>query len=188
MVTEFSVEELSLVGIKKITPFYMEDKRGYFLKSVERDVFKLWGLDADIYEDFESYSYKGVIRGMHFQTQNPQIKIVRAIRGTIRDVVVDLRENSATFGKYMDVILSDQNHSSLWIPAGFAHGFEVLSEDAIMSYKCVGKYLKGYDTGIRWNDETLNIQWETENPIVSEKDANLMSFETFKAEHGSLKI
>lgn len=187
MDTKFEIADLSLEGVKKITPFYMEDNRGSFLKSIEKDVFKEWGLDVDIYEDFESYSKKGVIRGMHFQTRNPQIKIVRAIRGIIRDVVVDLRADSPTFGKYIDVILSDQNHSSLWVPAGFAHGFEVLSEDAIMSYKCIGKYLKGYDTGIRWNDEELNIQWETKNPIVSEKDANLMSFAKFQTQYSFSK-
>lgn len=183
MDTNFEIEELSLKGVKKITPFYMEDVRGSFLKSIEKDVFKEWGLNVDIYEDFESYSKKGVIRGLHFQTQNPQIKIVRTIRGTVRDVVVDLRADSATFGNYISVILSDQNHNSLWIPAGFAHGFEVLSEDAIMSYKCIGRYLKGYDTGICWNDEELNIQWETKNPIVSDKDAGLMSFAEFRARY-----
>ena len=137
MNTKFEIEDLPLDGVKKIIPFYMEDNRGAFLKRVEKDVFKEWGLEVDIYEDFESYSKKGVIRGMHFQTQNPQIKIVRAIRGEIRDIVVDLRAGSPTFGKYIDAILSEKNHYSLWVPAGFAHGFEVLSEDAIMSYKCM---------------------------------------------------
>lgn len=180
MNTEFAVENLAIEDVKLITPFYVEDNRGYFLKSIERDVFMGWGLDADIYEDFESYSKKGVIRGMHFQTQNPQVKIVRALHGTIHDIVVDLRHDSPTFGKYTDAILSDENHHALWVPAGFAHGFEVLSEDAVMSYKCVGKYLKGYDTGIRWNDRDLNLPWRTVEPIVSEKDANLMSFAEYK--------
>lgn len=179
MNSDFSIHDLRIEGVKLITPFYVEDSRGYFLKSLERDVFKEWNLDADIYEDFESYSRKGVIRGLHFQTQNPQIKIVRAIRGTVHDVIVDLRKESSTFGKYVDVILSEENHSSLWVPKGFAHGFEVLSEDALMSYKCVGKYSKGSDTGIRWDDEDLNIPWQTIAPIVSERDASLMSFRDF---------
>lgn len=90
-VNNFKIQDLSIEGVKLITPFYAEDSRGYFLKSMEKDVFKNWGLDAEIYEDFETYSRKGVIRRLHFQTKNPQIKIVRAIKGTIHDVVVDLR-------------------------------------------------------------------------------------------------
>lgn len=179
MNTNFSIRELEIEGVKVITPFYMEDNRGYFLKSLEKDIFKEWGLNAEIYEDFESYSKKGVIRGMHFQTKNPQVKIVRAIKGTIRDVIVDLRKDSKTFGKYVDIILSDENHNSVWVPEGFGHGFEVLSEDAIVSYKCIGKYLKGYDTGIRWDDKQLAIHWETIEPIVSEKDAAAMTFQEF---------
>ena len=179
MNAEFSIQDLSMDGVKLITPFYVEDNRGYFLKSLEKDVFKEWGLSVEIYEDFESYSKKGVIRGLHFQTQNPQVKIVRAIKGTIHDVIVDLRSGSPTFGKYIDLILSEKNHQSLWVPRGFAHGFEVLSEDAIMSYKCIGKYSKGSDTGIKWNDEELKIKWETKEPIVSEKDDALMTFREF---------
>ena len=186
MKSNFEIQDLLLDGVKLITPFYVEDNRGYFLKSVEKGIFGEWGLNADIYEDFESYSKKGVIRGMHFQTQNPQVKLVRAIKGTIHDVIVDLRRNSKTFGKYVDVILSEENHNCLWVPEGFAHGFEVLSEDAIMSYKCVGKYLEGYDTGIRWNDARLALPWCTEAPIVSEKDAALMTFDEFVDKHNGL--
>lgn len=177
---QFNIQDLEIEGVKLITPFYVEDNRGYFLKSIEKDVFNEWGLAADIYEDFESYSKKGVIRGMHFQTKEPQVKIVRAIKGVIHDVIVDLRKESSTFGQYIDVMLTEENHKSLWIPAGFAHGFEVLSEDAIMSYKCIGKYLNGYDTGIRWNDAELGINWKTKEPVVSKKDADLMSFHEFK--------
>lgn len=186
MNTNFQIQEMRIRGVKLITPFYAEDNRGYFLKSVEKDVFKQWGIDIDIYEDFESYSKKDVIRGMHFQTEHPQVKLVRAIRGEIHDVVVDLRKDSETFGQYVDVILSEENHNSLWVPAGFAHGFEVLSEDAIMSYKCVGKYLAGYDTGICWNDKDLHIPWQTKEPIVSDKDAALMSFDEFSGRYTGL--
>lgn len=186
MNSDFSIQDLSISGVKLITPFYREDSRGYFLKSLEKDVFKEWGLDVDIYEDFESYSRKGVIRGLHFQTKHPQIKIVRAIRGTIHDIIVDLRKDSSTFGKYVDVILSDENHQCLWIPEGFAHGFEVLSEDAIMSYKCIGKYLNGYDTGIRWDDKDLRLPWQTLNPVISDRDAGLMSFNEFQNKFGGL--
>lgn len=182
----FQIAELELQGVKLVTPFCMEDERGYFLKSMERDVFRDWGLDSDFYEDFETYSKKGVIRGMHFQTNNPQMKVVRVIRGVVHDIIIDLRKESNTFGKYVDVILSDENRNILCMPKGFAHGFEVLSEDAIMSYKCVGKYLKEYDTGICYNDVDLALPWQTKIPIVSEKDANLMTFQTFVKEFGGL--
>lgn len=188
MKKEFSIEDLQLSGAKVITPFYVDDNRGYFLKSIERDIYKNWGLDVDIYEDFESYSKKDVIRGLHFQTKNPQIKLVRAIKGEIRDIIVDLRKNSSTFGQYAEVILTEENHKSLWVPKGFAHGFEVLSEEAIMSYKCVGKYLAGYDTGIIWNDKELDITWNTKKPIISERDALLMSFKEFRFKFGGLEI
>ena len=130
----FSIEECELKGLKIIHPFFAEDERGFFLKSFEQDIFKTFGLENIISEDFESFSYKNVIRGLHFQTNNPQIKMVRAITGEIMDVAVDLRKDSPTFGKWESVILSGDNHKIFWIPAGFAHGFRVLSEDAIVSY------------------------------------------------------
>ena len=176
---DFEIQEQKIEGIKLINPFYIEDKRGYFMKSFEKDIFKSFGIQTEIYEDFESYSIGGVIRGLHFQTQYPQSKLVRVIKGEIRDVVVDLRKNSKTFGKYMDIVLNEKNHYMLWIPAGFAHGFEALSENAIMSYKCFGKYRKEYDTGIRWNDKDISVEWITLNPILSEKDMFLMTFDEF---------
>lgn len=187
MMTEFDIQDTEFEGLKVVIPFYMEDNRGTFLKSFEKDIYKKFGLNGDIYEDFESYSKKNVIRGLHFQTKNPQIKIVRAIKGRVNDVVVDLRKDSKTFGKYLSFELSDENHYSLWIPAGFAHGFCVLSEEgAIVSYKCIGKYLKGYDTGIKWNDTDLNIDWPIDSPVISERDKSLMSFKEFATKFNGL--
>lgn len=180
---DFKISDLSMQGAKLISPFYTEDERGSFLKSFERDIYARWGMDTDVSETFETISRQKVIRGLHFQTRAPQIKLVRAVCGTIRDVIVDLRKDSDTFGRYIDVVLSDENHYCLWVPRGVAHGFEVLSEKAVVSYTCMGQYLKEYDTGIRWDDEELGIRWETENPIVSEKDAKLMSFAEFKRNH-----
>lgn len=182
----FSMKDLAIDGVKLISPFFMEDDRGYFVKSLERDVFKTWGLETEMQEEFETYSRQRVIRGLHFQTKDPQIKIVRAIKGEIHDVVVDLRKDSADFGKCLDIILDDKNHESLWIPAGFAHGFEVLSEEALVSYRCIGKYQKEFDTGICWNDKELAVKWKTKDPIVSEKDAALMSFHEFVEKYGGL--
>lgn len=185
LMTEFKVQNLG-GGVKIITPFFLKDERGYFLKSLEKDVFSEWGLDVEIQEEFESYSRRGVLRGLHFQTKEPQIKLVRVIRGKIHDVVVDLRKGSQNFGKYLDVVLDDKEHKSLWIPAGFAHGFEVLSEEALVSYQCIGKYQKEFDTGICWNDKELAVKWETKNPIVSDRDAALMTFREFTEKYEGL--
>lgn len=187
MNTQFEIVKEEFDGVKLIKPFYIEDSRGYFLKSFEKDTYKQWGLDANIFEDFESYSQKGVIRGLHFQLEKPQIKIVRVLRGIVRDVIVDLRKNSETYGKHRIYELSDENHIILWIPKGFAHGFEVISDEgALMSYKCIGKYMKGTDTGIFYGDKKLNIPWENANPIVSDRDSQLMSFEEFTEKHKGL--
>ena len=184
----FDIRDTSIEGVKIIQPFYVEDNRGYFLKSFEKDVFHSFGLENEVYEDFESYSKKNVIRGMHFQTKSPQIKIVRAIKGIIQDVVVDIRRDSATYGKWESFELSEDNHYALWVPAGFAHGFRVISEDAIVSYKCIGKYLAGFDSGIKWNDAELNINWGIEEPIVSPRDKELMTFKEFSDKHGGLIV
>lgn len=188
MNSQFEVEDLGVEGVKIITPFYIEDDRGYFLKNFEKEIFAQWGLENEVFEDFESYSKKGVIRGMHFQTRYPQIKFVRAIKGTVHDIIVDIRKDSPTFGKFEEVVLSENNHQILWVPRGFAHGFEVLSDDAIMSYKCVGKYLSGYDTGIIWSDKELELPWSTNEPIVSDKDAGAMTFAEFCKEFGGLEV
>lgn len=187
MNTQFEIVKEELDGVKLIKPFYTEDQRGYFLKSIEKDIYKQWGLDVDIFEDFESYSKKGVIRGLHFQLEKPQTKIVRVLRGAVRDVIVDLRNNSKSFGQYRIYELSDENRNILWIPKGFAHGFEVISEEgALMSYKCVGKYMPGTDAGIFYGDKKLNIPWETTNPIVSDRDSQLMSFDFFSEKYKGL--
>lgn len=186
MNSDFEFKDGELKGVKLISPFYTEDSRGYFLKSMERDIFKAAGIEADIYEDFESYSKKNVIRGMHFQTHEPQIKLVRAIKGKVKDVLIDLRRGSKTFGQIMQIELSEENHLSVLVPKGFAHGFRVLSEEALVSYKCIGKYLSKYDTGILWNDKDLEIDWGINNPIVSERDNQLMTFKQFEEEFGGI--
>lgn len=186
MNSNFEFKDGDIQGVKVIQPFYMEDNRGYFLKSVEKDIFKEAGIEVDIYEDFESLSKKDVIRGLHFQTQCPQVKIVRAIRGRIIDVVVDLRRESATFGQSMSIELSQDNHLSILVPSGMAHGFRVLSEEALVSYKCIGKYLKDFDSGIIWNDKELGIDWGIDVPVVSERDKEHMTFMQFKAKYGGL--
>ena len=187
MNSNFSLETTALGGIKVIQPFYQEDLRGYFLKWYERDVFAELGITEVPDEDFESCSKMGVIRGLHFQVKNPQAKLVRVAWGRVNDVVVDLRRGSPTFGKHLMLELSGENRRCLYIPAGFAHGFEALSEVAVMSYKCIGKYWRDADTGIRYDSPGLDIPWETRKPIMTDKDRNLMTFQTFIEYYGWLE-
>lgn len=182
----FSFQETSMEGLFLINSFSIDDNRGYFVKDFEKEVFLQNGIDIDFYESFESCSQKNVVRGLHFQTKEPQAKLVRTVTGEIFDVAVDLRKDSKTFGKWEGFHLSEDNRKSLFIPEGFAHGFLVLSEKSIVSYKCVGKYHKDFDTGILWNDLDLRINWGVKNPIVSERDSKLMTFETFLQQHGSI--
>lgn len=184
--TQFSCVEESIEGLKIITPYYFEDERGYFLKNYEKNIFKQFGIDTSISEDFETLSYKNVIRGLHFQTMDPQSKLIRVIHGNILDVAVDLRKNSKTFGKWKAVQLSDQNHKIFWIPKGFAHGFAVLSDCATVSYKCIGKYLAEYDTGIRYDDNEIGVKWNIDSPIISIKDENLMSLSEFQSKFNGI--
>lgn len=183
---KFLFEKTNMNGVYLISSFSTEDNRGYFIKDFEKGIFAQNGLDIDLYESFESFSWKSVIRGLHFQTQQPQAKLVRAITGEIFDVIVDLRAESKTFGKWEKFYLTGDNRKSLFIPQGFAHGFCVVSDAAIVSYKCVGRYQQGADSGIIWNDEDLAIDWGIQDPIVSERDSSLMTFRGFVSEFKAL--
>jgi dTDP-4-dehydrorhamnose 3,5-epimerase len=183
----FKVTNTIFQGAYIISAFSSEDNRGYFVKDFEKEIFEQNGISVDVYETFESYSVKNVIRGLHFQTNHPQAKLIHVITGTIYDVIVDLREASETFGKWEGYLLSEENRQSLYIPKGFAHGYSVLSDSAILSYKCIGKYHKGSDSGIIWNDVDLNIDWKlNEEPIISERDKALMTFNEFTGTYKSL--
>ena len=187
-VQQFSFKKTSIKDLIIINPFYVEDERGYFLKSFEKEIFRKNGIDTDIFEDFESYSKRGVVRGLHFQTEKPQAKIVRVIKGKIFDVAVDLRKGSETVGKWQAEILSDYNCKSFFIPKGFAHGFLVLSDYALVSYKCEGAFSKETDSGIIWNDCDLNINWpldDIEKIIISEKDNNLQKYKEYQLKYFS---
>ena len=171
------VKETILEGCFVIQPKVIQDKRGYFLESFNQAVFKE-GLKRDInfVQDNESYSSKGVLRGLHYQIGDyAQAKLVRVIKGKILDVVVDLRADSPTFSKHISIELSEDNKTQLFIPRGFAHGFLVLSDTAIFSYKCDNFYNKASEGGIIYNDKDLNIDWKLDEKefIVSEKDLEL---------------
>lgn len=142
--------------------------------------YKLLGIGVQFVQDNESISRKNVLRGLHLQVPPfAQGKLVRVVNGEVLDVVVDLRKNSDTFGKYESVILSSENMLQLWIPPGFAHGFLSRCDNTVFSYKCTGFYNKDAEQSILWNDPDLNIQWGMDNPVVSEKDSNAILFKDF---------
>lgn len=169
-----TVKETKLKGCFILEPKIFEDSRGYFFESFNKETFnKLIGENINFIQDNESYSSKGVLRGLHYQTgKYAQAKLVRVIKGKVLDIAVDIRKDSPTFGEHVSLELSEDNKLQLFIPRGFAHGFIVLSDTAIFSYKCDNFYNKEFEGGIIYNDKDLNIDWvlrESEY-IVSEKD------------------
>lgn len=170
----------TLAGVIEITPRIFEDERGYFFESYNINLFKEHGIPEDFLQDNQSFSRKGVVRGLHYQREPfAQGKLVRVIRGAVLDVVVDIRPDSPTFGGYESFLLTEENQKMVYLPAGFAHGFSTL-EDAIFSYKCTNVYHKSSEGGIVYNDPSLGIDWQVSEPIVSEKDLELPDFTTFK--------
>jgi dTDP-4-dehydrorhamnose 3,5-epimerase len=156
-----------------IEPKVFGDERGFFYESFNRKTFAaLTGLDLDFVQDNHSKSAKGVLRGLHYQIQQPQGKLVRAVQGAVLDVVVDIRKSSPTFGQHVTVELSAENKRMFWVPAGFAHGFVVLSETAEFLYKTTDYYAPEFERCIAWNDPELAIDWQLLGaPLVSAKDA-----------------
>jgi len=167
----FIFKKLSIPEVVLIEPKIFSDKRGYFFENFKESIFFSNGITKLIQQDNISHSKFGVIRGLHYQ-KNPkaQAKLITAINGKIFDVAVDIRKNSPTYGKWVGEILSNENHRSMYIPEGFAHGFSVLSEEADVFYKVNNEYSKESEGGIRWNDPAIGISWSIENPIISEKD------------------
>ena len=167
-----------------LEPKIFEDHRGYFFESFNQNQFNtLTNTNTTFVQDNESFSTKGVLRGLHYQTgEHAQAKLVRVIKGSVLDVAVDLRKNSPTFSQYVAVELTETNKIQLFIPRGFAHGFVVLSETAIFSYKCDNFYNKESEGGIIYNDPSLNINWQLPEDflIVSEKDLVLPTLEAAK--------
>lgn len=164
----------TLEGCFVLEPKIFNDDRGYFVESYNKNTFdKGIGNDIHFVQDNQSYSSKGVLRGLHYQTgNNAQAKLVRVIQGEVLDVAVDLRPNSKTYGQYESVLLSSENHKQFFVPRGFAHGFLVISDTATFFYKCDNFYNKESEGGIIYNDKTINIDWQfpTTDLLVSEKD------------------
>ena len=160
-----------LAGLLTIKPDVFEDDRGYFFESYSHEKFLKSGLDLTFLQDNESKSKKGVLRGLHFQAPPfAQGKLVRVMRGSVRDVAVDIRKGSPTFGKWESIVLSGQNKWMYWIPPGFAHGFATLEDETIFFYKCTNVYSKDSEGSILWNDPDLSIDWGIDEPVISEKD------------------
>lgn len=158
-------------GLLILKPKVFGDERGYFFESYNEEIYRKAGIDYLFLQDNISKSKKGTIRGLHYQVgDKAQGKLCKVIYGKVLDVAVDIRFGSPTFGKYFSSELSEDNHTQLWIPPGFAHGFSVLSDEAIFSYKCTALYSKENERAILYNDKDLNINWKVDNPIVSEKD------------------
>jgi len=162
-----------LPGCVIIEPKVFGDDRGFFLETFHTARYKqLAGINMPFVQDNHSRSLKGVLRGLHFQKTKPQGKLVRVVRGEVFDVAVDIRRESATFGKWEGVILSEKNKKQFWVPPGFAHGFMVLSDVADFEYKCTDYYDPSDEGSLLWCDPDLDIIWPLTNPILSDKDAN----------------
>lgn len=164
--------DTEIPGVFLIEPVVHGDHRGFFMESYHRDRFAELGIECEFVQDNHSRSRAGVLRGLHYQLGRPQAKLVRATVGRVFDVVVDLRRGSPTFGRWVGAELSDANHRMLFAPAGFGHGFLVLSEAAEFQYKCSDFYAPEEERGIRWDDPTLEIEWPTgdADPVLSDRD------------------
>lgn len=181
--SKFKFIETSIAGLYLIECKVFGDHRGYLMETYCKKDFDQAGLTMDFVQDNESKSKKGVLRGLHYQSKQAQGKLVRVIKGEVYDVAVDLREGSATFGQWEGVYLSEANKRQFYVPEGFAHGFLVLSEEAIFAYKCTDYYAPDYEGGIMWNDPDIGVEWPLDRihqPILSEKDQVQESFKAFK--------
>lgn len=171
----FEFERQKISGVVLVKPKVFGDSRGFFMESYKKSEFGVNGINVDFVQDNYSKSGRDVLRGLHYQRAPfAQAKLVRCSRGRIYDVAVDIRAGSETFGEYVKVELSEDNKYMLYIPEGFAHGFVVLSDEAELIYKTSAEYAPEYDSGIRWDDKDLNIDWGIDfEPVLSEKDKNL---------------
>lgn len=173
--SNFNFNKTKIDGVYIVEPKVFGDNRGYFMETYNKEHFAEAGLNMTFVQDNESKSTKGVLRGLHFQRKHSQGKLVRVTKGEVFDVAVDLRYASPTYGMWEGVILSEENKKQFYIPEGFAHGFLVLSDEAVFNYKCTDFYSPEYDGGVMWNDPDINIKWPLDNIeeiILSDKDKN----------------
>lgn len=176
------ISDTRIPDVKIIEPNVFEDDRGYFFEAYRESSLQDAGIDEHFVQDNVSKSYHNTIRGLHYQIENPQAKLVQCLSGTILDVAVDIRIGSKSFGNYVAIKLSDVSKRMLFIPKGFAHGFSVLSDEAIVAYKCSDYYNNEGERGIRWDDPTIRINWDVDRPILSDKDRKLPLLSSVKEE------
>ena len=184
------IKERRIKDIYEITLSPIEDQRGFFMRTYAREIFEKYNIDRNWVQENHSRSrIKGIVRGLHFQfPPYSETKLVRCIRGSIFDVFVDLRKNTPTFGQWDSIELSGDNKKMIYIPRGFAHGFCTFTDDCEVLYKVDNFYKPEAEGGIIWNDKTLKISWPVDEPILSEKDANLPTFGEFVSEYGGLEV
>jgi dTDP-4-dehydrorhamnose 3,5-epimerase len=166
--------ETSLPGVLIIEPKVHGDRRGFFVETFQLERYReTAGIALPFVQDNHSHSQRGVLRGLHAQKRHPQGKLVRAARGSIFDVAVDIDASSPSFGRWVGATLSDENHRQLWVPPGYAHGFVVLADGTDVIYKCTDYYHPEDEIGVIWNDPRIAIEWPIDNPMLSKKDAEL---------------
>ena len=175
------VTETKLAGVLIIEPKVFGDQRGFFKETFQLERYREVGIDLSFVQDNHSRSQKGVLRGLHLQKSRPQGKLVSCSSGAVFDVAVDVHPESSTFGQYVGVELSAENHKQLWIPPGYAHGFCVLTETADFQYKCTDLYFPEDEGGLIWNDPDVDIDWPIKNPLLSDKDLKLPTLAEIKA-------
>lgn len=184
----FEFQKTEIEGLVIIQPHIFIDNRGIYKKYYEKEVFDINGIAYKFTESSDLYSKKGALRGLHYQNEDSQAKLIRVIAGTLFDVALDLRNDSKTFGRYHTELLKAEDNKVIFIPEGFAHGFIALEENTIFSYQCSGSYVPESCGGIRWNDPKLNIPWPLvkygiENVIATEKDKNWPTLEEYMIIH-----
>jgi dTDP-4-dehydrorhamnose 3,5-epimerase len=177
------VKETALKGLMLIETDFFIDRRGFFLETWHQKRYAEKGLAADFVQDNLSASGQGVLRGLHFQHPNGQDKLVSVIEGEVFDVAVDIRRGSPTYGRWEGYYLSGDNKKQLYVPAGFAHGFCVISEKVLFAYKCTDYYAPQTERGILWNDPAIGIEWPVANPVLSDKDRALPLLQDLEPEH-----
>lgn len=176
------IEETPFKDLVIVKPKVFPDDRGFFYETFNAKTFKELGLDVKFVQDNISLSQKGVLRGIHFQKPPyAQGKLVQVLKGAVLDITVDLRKDSPSYGQYFSYVLSEENKTQLYVPEGFGHGFATLEDETLFSYKCTNFYNKESEGGIFWKDKDLNIDWQIENPIISEKDQMAQSFADFES-------
>ena len=173
------IDTTAIPDVKIITPQVFGDQRGFFMETFRNEWFRAKVANVTFVQDNHSKSAQGILRGLHYQTKQTQGKLVRVTAGEVYDVAVDMRQNSPTFGQHVGAILSASNHRQLWVPAGFAHGFYVISDSAEFVYKCTDYYAPEFEVSMAWNDPHVNIQWPLVNgqlPALSAKDDKGLAF------------